>query len=90
VGATAVLQNGTELFLPLEGLIDLDRERERLAREIERLGGQLRGAMAKLANENFTGRAPADVVEKEREKAETFRQQRDTLQEKLESLKVGA
>jgi valyl-tRNA synthetase len=90
VGATAVLQNGTELFLPLEGLIDLDRERERLSREIERLGGQLRGAMAKLANENFTGRAPADVVEKEREKAETFRQQRDTLQEKLESLKVGA
>jgi len=86
VGATAALQNGTELFLPLEGLIDLDRERERLAREIERLGGQLKGAMAKLANENFTGRAPADVVEKEREKADTFRQQRDTLKLKLDSL----
>ena len=88
VGATAVLKNGTELFLPLEGLIDLDRERERLAREIDRLSAQLRGAEAKLSNENFTGRAPAEVVAKEREKAETFRQQRDTLQEKLDSLKV--
>jgi hypothetical protein len=40
--------------------------------EIERLDGQLKGADAKLANENFTGAAPAEVVEKEREKAESL------------------
>jgi valyl-tRNA synthetase len=90
VGATAVLRNGTELFLPLEGLVDLEQERARLSKEIERLGGQLRGCEAKLSNENFTGRAPEEVVAKEREKADTFRQQRDTLAAKLASLAGGA
>ncbi len=85
-GATAVLQNGTELFVPLEGLVDLERERERLAKEIDRLDGQLRGSDAKLTNESFTSRAPADVVEKERQRAETMRQQRDKLREKLATL----
>ncbi len=88
-GATAVLQNGTELFLPLDGLVDLEKERGRLAREIERLDGQLRGAEAKLGNEGFTGRAPAEVVAKEREKADTFRYQRDRLKEKLQTLGAG-
>jgi valyl-tRNA synthetase len=88
VGATGVLRNGTELFLPLAGLVDLDRERDRLRKEIERLAGQLVGAEKKLANENFTGRAPAEVVEKEREKAARFRDQRDKLREKLDLLEA--
>jgi valyl-tRNA synthetase len=86
VGATAVLQNGTEVFLPLEGLVDLEQERSRLRKEIQRLDGQLAGAEKKLANEQFTARAPAEVVEKEREKAGVFRDQRDKLQEKLQAL----
>jgi valyl-tRNA synthetase len=86
VGATTVLHSGTELFLPLEGLVDLEVERARLAKEIERLDGQLKGARAKLANENFTSRAPAEVVEKEREKAESLQRQRDGLHEKLGTL----
>ncbi len=88
-GATAVLRNGTEVFLPLSGLVDLEKERDRLGKEIDRLAGQLRGAEAKLANESFTARAPADVVEKEREKAATFRDQRDKLLEKLATLGEG-
>jgi len=89
VGATSVLRDGTEVFLPLEGLVDLDRERSRLRGEIQRLGGQLAGAEAKLANEGFVGRAPAEVVDREREKAATFRDQRDKLLEKLGSLEGG-
>jgi valyl-tRNA synthetase len=86
VGATAVLDNGTEVFLPLEGLVDLDQERERLRGEIERLEGQLAGARKKLANENFVSRAPVDVVDKEREKQATFQDQRDKLESKLRLL----
>ncbi len=86
VGATTVLQNGTEVFLPLEGLVDLDRERERLEKEIGRLEEQLAGARKKLANENFVTRAPDEVVQKERDKEATFRDQRDTLQAKLSLL----
>ncbi|HSJ13517.1 MAG TPA: valine--tRNA ligase [Longimicrobiales bacterium] len=85
-GAHAVLPSGVEVFLPLAGVIDLDRERERLARELERLDGQLRGTVAKLANEQFTARAPADVVAREREKADSYREQRDRLATKLAGL----
>ncbi len=88
VGATAVLRDGTEIFLPLEGLVDLDRERSRLRDEIARLEGQLAGAEAKLANEGFTSRAPAEVVAKEREKAQSFRDQRDKLGSKLATLEA--
>jgi valyl-tRNA synthetase len=86
IGAHSVLKSGAEVFLPLEDLIDLDRERERMGGEIRRLEGQLAGAEKKLANENFTARAPADVVEREREKAESMRDQLDKLLRKLEEL----
>ncbi len=86
VGATAVLASGVEIFLPLEGLVDLDQERARLQKEIDRLDGQLIGVRKKLANENFVTRAPDEVVQKERDKEATFLDQRDKLQDKLHLL----
>ncbi len=86
IGAHAVLTNGTELFLPLEGVVDLDRERSRLRDEIGRLEDQLRGAEKKLANEQFTTKAPEEVVEREREKAASFQEQVEKLREKLSGL----
>jgi valyl-tRNA synthetase len=84
IGAHAVLTNGAELFLPLEGVIDLDRERERLSQEIDRLEGLVRASEGKLSNEQFVERAPADVVEREREKARGQQEQLGKLREKLE------
>jgi len=86
VGASAVLHNGAEVFLPLEGLIDLGRERERLSQEIKRLRGQWQAAEAKLANESFTSRAPADIIAKERDKAAVFKDQFEKLEHKLRAL----
>jgi valyl-tRNA synthetase len=83
IGAHAVLTNGAELFLPLEGVIDLDRERERLSQEIGRLEAQVRASEGKLSNEQFVERAPADVVEREREKVRAQQEQLDKLREKL-------
>ncbi|MCJ7629925.1 MAG: valine--tRNA ligase [Longimicrobiales bacterium] len=82
-GAHAVLKNGTELFMPLEGVIDLEKERERLSVEIQRLSGQLKGVMGKLENRNFLDRAPEEVVAKEREKEASLREQMEKLQDKL-------
>jgi valyl-tRNA synthetase len=82
-GAHAVLKNGTDLFIPLAGVIDLEKERDRLAAEIERLSGQLQGVRAKLRNENFVSRAPEEVVSREREKETRFQEQMEKLQEKL-------
>jgi valyl-tRNA synthetase len=90
VGAHAVLADGGELFVPLEGVIDLDRERERLRTEIERLTGQAAATGKKLENENFVSRAPAEVVGKEREKLAQFQEQSTKLQEKLDALEGGA
>jgi valyl-tRNA synthetase len=85
-GAHAVLRSGAELFLPLAGVIDLERERERLQKELERIDGQLRGVAAKLSSEQFVSRAPAEVVARERDKEASFRDQRDRLTQKLAAL----
>jgi valyl-tRNA synthetase len=75
------------LFLPLEGVIDVERERKRLADETGRLSGQLEGALKRLANEQFVSKAPPDVVGKERERAEGLRDQIRKLEEKLAQLR---
>ncbi len=67
VSASAVV-SGINIFVPLEGIIDLEVERNRLDKEINRLQNLLNGVNKKLSNENFLNRAPAEVVEKEKAK----------------------
>jgi len=59
---------GIDVFVPLEGLIDLNVERNRLDKESNRLQGLLNVVTKKLENKNFVDRAPEDVVERERKK----------------------
>jgi valyl-tRNA synthetase len=70
--ASSVVQ-GQEIFIPLKGLIDINVERGRLEKEIARLEGQLQNVEAKLDNPNFADKAPADVVQKEKDKRDNFR-----------------
>ena len=86
IGAAAVLRSGAQLFVPLEGAIDLDRERERLGGELERIDSLLRATEAKLANEQFVQRAPTEVVQRERDKLASYREQRDKLMQTLRVL----
>ena len=79
--------NGQEVFIPLEGLIDIAVERGRLEKEILRLEGQLKAVLTKLDNPNFAGKAPADVIEKEKDKQENFQQTISKLKASLEQLK---
>ncbi len=81
-GAHAVLRTGGELFLPLRGVLDLDREQQRLGAELVRLSGLLSSARSKLENPGFLGSAPAEVVEREREKALSLEQRYERLLEK--------
>jgi valyl-tRNA synthetase len=86
VGAHAVLKSGVEVFIPLEGVIDIGRERERLQEEIDRLDAQVEGARTKLSNDGFLRGAPTEVVDREREKQRSFEEQLDKLRGKLSSL----
>ena len=89
-GAHVVLRGGTDVFIPLAGLIDVDKERERLEAELERIESLLRSTELKLANEQFVSRAPEQVVANERSKLESLRDQHSRLQEKLKALDLDA
>jgi len=81
--ASAVVEGG-ELFIPLEGLIDFDAERDRIQKEITRLQGLYDSTEKKLTNESFVSRAPKEIVDKEREKMESFKQNLEKLRKNFE------
>jgi valyl-tRNA synthetase len=86
VGAHALLPGGGELFVPLGDAIDVSRECARLDAERTRLDRQLASVHAKLANESFRARAPADVVAREEEKERQWTAKRDAIAAKLADL----
>ncbi|MGB5303250.1 MAG: class I tRNA ligase family protein [Gemmatimonadota bacterium] len=88
-GAHAVLRSGAEVFLPLAGVVDLERERERTEAEIDRLRGLLEGSRRRLEESRFVDRAPTEVVEREREKCSSFEERLTVLVEKREAFGRG-
>ena len=69
--ASAVMR-GCEIYLPLKGLIDFDKERARLDKELKQAQVELAKCDAKLANESFVSRAPAEVIAKERARRDDY------------------
>lgn len=84
--ASTVVVHGTEFFIPLEGLIDVDAEKQRLGKEIHRLQGLLKSVTGKLSNPNFLARAPQEVVSKEQDKEKLLRGQLLKLETNLKAL----
>lgn len=66
--AIAAVVRNIEVFLPLSGLIDLDSERQRLGKQIEKLEKELGSINSKLNNSNFIANAKEEVIAKEKEK----------------------
>jgi len=87
VAASAVV-GGAEIFLPLAGLVDLDEERARLAREAEKLHTDLEGVKKKLRNQDFLAKARPEIVEKEKTRLEQLEETLDKLKKAQESLSV--
>ena len=64
---SAVSVVGTfEVYVPLEGVIDFDKERARLKKEEERISSEIKSIAARLKNKHFTSKAPEDVIEKQK------------------------
>jgi len=78
--------NNCEIYIPLEGIIDIELERNRLQKEINRLEGSLIGIDKKLSNEKFFNNAPPEVVEKEKQKKEDWQNNIVKLKSLLEDI----
>lgn len=78
---------GTEIFVSLEGLINVEVEKNRLEKEIARLKGVISGIESKLNNEQFIKRAPAQVIERERVKLDSMRLTLAKLEENYETIR---
>jgi valyl-tRNA synthetase len=84
--AHQVLSDGSELVLPLAGVIDVDRECARLTGELSQLDQQLTSLRARLENEKFVSRAKPEVVEAERAKEREWTARREQLGAKVRQL----
>jgi len=82
----AAVTMSAEVFVHLEGLVDLDAERVRLATAMKKLEGDIGGLEKKLANTAFTSRAPVDVVEAQQRRLDETREQFEGLKAHLESI----
>ena len=85
--AVSAVTGRVQIFMPLEDLVDIDKEMERLLREKRNLEKELERAENKLSNENFVKKAPPAVVAQEREKRDKYRDMMDKVLSRIESLK---
>ncbi|MFC4388346.1 valine--tRNA ligase [Gracilibacillus marinus] len=84
--AMSAVVTGAELFLPLEGLIDIDKELVRLQSELEKWTKEVERVEKKLSNEGFVRKAPAQVVEAEKQKQQDYMDKRDKVKARMEEL----
>jgi valyl-tRNA synthetase len=84
--AHAVLGGGTELVVPLAGLIDIAKECERLRGEVAELGKQIQSREGRLSNPKYVERAPANVVASDRAILEEMKTKREQLESKVRTL----
>jgi len=85
--AKGVLTNGAEIAIPLEGLIDFEKEIKRLENQITKLDQEGERLKAQLSNENFVSKAPAEKVEAVKERVSEIEIQVKTLNENLGTLR---
>jgi valyl-tRNA synthetase len=85
-GYTRIVAGSLDGYVELEGLIDIAAERARIQKRLESVSVDLSRAQNKLANPSFLKKAPADVIDKERVKAEELSALTDKLQNQLTEL----
>ncbi|MFP4630306.1 MAG: class I tRNA ligase family protein, partial [Desulfohalobiaceae bacterium] len=78
--ASAVVQ-GCDLYVPLEGVLDLDAELSRLQKQLAKLDKEQAGLTRKLENQDFVQKAPREVVQKEESRLQEVTEKKDRLQQ---------
>lgn len=78
---------GAELFLPLEGLLNIDEELARLTKELAKWQGEVKRVQGKLSNERFMSKAPEAVVAEERAKESDYLEKYAAVERRMQELK---
>jgi valyl-tRNA synthetase len=81
-----VMSGGIEIYLPLAGMIDLAAEKQRLEKELIQLEKFIAASEGKLRNQNFVDKAPADVVQRERDRLEDLKVQAQKTKKQMQDI----
>ncbi|AYW47113.1 valine--tRNA ligase [Tetragenococcus osmophilus] len=84
--AMSAVLTGANVYLPLAGLINIQEELDRLAKELEKWNQEVQRVENKLANERFVANAPDAVVQKERDKQADYREKQQTVKDRIAQL----
>ncbi|MCY6482801.1 valine--tRNA ligase [Clostridium aestuarii] len=85
--AVSAVTKGSEMYMPLLDLVDVEKELERLNKEKEKFEKEIQRVEKKLANERFVSKAPEAVVNEEREKGIKYKEMYEAVLERIQSLK---
>ncbi|MFH0764154.1 MAG: valine--tRNA ligase [Candidatus Omnitrophota bacterium] len=75
-----------EVYLPLEGLIDFEKEKARLSKEEARIGGEIKAIAARLKDKDFTGKAPGEVIEKQKTRKVELESQAKKIKDNIKEI----
>ncbi|SDY43514.1 valine--tRNA ligase [Tindallia californiensis] len=84
--AVSVPFAGAEMFIPLEELVDIQKELQRLEKEKEKYQGEIKRVQGKLSNKGFIEKAPATLVEEEKQKQVKFEEMLQNLEKRIKEL----
>ncbi|MCR5055150.1 MAG: valine--tRNA ligase [Lachnospiraceae bacterium] len=84
--AVSVVITDAVVYLPLQDLVDMEKEKERLLKEKDRLQGEIKRSEAMLSNEKFLSKAPKEKVEEEKKKAEKYKQMMQDVSDRLSAM----
>ena len=86
--AVSVVINGARIFIPLDELVDFEKEKERLTKEKAKLEGEIKRVNGKLSNQGFLAKAPESLVNEEKAKKEKFEEMMKSVLERLENIEA--
>ena len=87
-GAATAVVGSSEIYLPIEDLLDLDEERGRLTKEIAKVSAEIARTQKKLDNSEFVNKAKPEIIQKEREKAVQHAEKLRALEASLDQIRM--
>lgn len=84
--AVRIITDSAAIYMPLADIIDFEAEKKRLGTELDKVNGEIARLEGKLSNESFTSRAPAAVVDAEREKLARYIEKKNGIEQALAAL----